>query len=79
MKLQILGSGCAKCRNLTANAQVAAQQLGLDITIEHVEDIASIMKFGVMCTPALAIDGKVLVSGRVSSHEEIKRMLSEVK
>ena len=79
MKLQILGTGCSKCRALTQNTQTALLELGLDSTVEKVEDIASIMKFGVLSTPALVIDGKVLFSGKVSSSAEIKKMLSEVK
>jgi small redox-active disulfide protein 2 len=75
MKIQILGTGCPKCKQLTENAQEAAQALGLDAEIEKVTQINDIMKFGVMITPALAVDGNVKSSGKVLSAEEIKGML----
>ncbi len=74
-KLQILGTGCPKCKKLTENAEAAAQELGIDYEIEKVTDINEIMKFGVMVTPALAIDGDVKVLGKVVSPDEIKKML----
>jgi small redox-active disulfide protein 2 len=79
MKLQILGTGCAKCKALTQNVQMAVDQMGIDATIEKVEDLPSIMKFGVMSTPCLVVDGKVALSGRVASPDEISRLLSEAK
>lgn len=72
-KLQILGSGCAHCRELTARATAAAH--GLDFTVEKISDLKSIQKFGVLRTPALAVDGIVKVAGRVPSVEEIREML----
>jgi small redox-active disulfide protein 2 len=75
MKIQILGTGCPKCKQLTENAQEAVQALGLDAEIEKVTQINDIMKFGVMITPALAVDGNVKSSGKVLSAEEIKGML----
>ena len=75
MKLQILGTGCPKCKQLTANAEAAAEQLGLDCEIEKVTDVNDIMKFGVMMTPALAVDGEVKVVGKVPSPAEIKELL----
>ncbi len=79
MKLQILGTGCAKCKTLTQNTESAVRELGVDASIEKVEDIAAIMKFGVMSTPALVVDGKVAFSGKVASSEEIKGILEGAK
>lgn len=76
-KIQILGTGCPKCKKLAENAEAAAKALGLDLEIEKVKDINEIMKFGVMMTPALAIDGQVKTVGKVVSPDEIKKMLSE--
>ena len=75
MKLQILGVGCPKCKKLLENAEAAAKALGLEYEIEKVTDINEIMKFGVMMTPALAVDGEVKVAGKVPSVDDIKRML----
>ena len=75
-KIQILGTGCPKCKKLAENAETAAKQLGIEYQIEKVTDIKEIMKFGVMMTPALAIDGNVKVVGKVASPEDIKKMLS---
>ena len=75
-KIQILGTGCPKCKKLAENAQEAMQGVEGEFEIEKVTDINEIMKFGVMMTPALAIDGEVKVSGKVPSPEDIKLMLS---
>ncbi|MFO7958223.1 MAG: thioredoxin family protein [Candidatus Brocadiia bacterium] len=75
MKLQILGTGCPKCKKLTENAEAAAAALGLDCEIEKVTDVNEIMKFGVMMTPALVVDGDVKVAGKVPGVDEIKEML----
>ena len=75
MKLQILGTGCPNCRRLLAAAEQAATNLGLEYELEKVEDIDSIVAFGVLRTPALAVDGAVKVSGRVPSVTEIERLL----
>ena len=75
MKIQILGTGCPKCKKLAENAQAAVQQAGLDCEIVKVTDINEIMKFGVMLTPALAIDGQVKAVGKVLGPEEIKKLL----
>ncbi len=75
-KLQILGTGCPKCNKLAEAAQAAATQLGIEFEIEKVQDIGEIMKFGVMMTPALAVDGTVKVSGKVPDLEELKTMIS---
>ncbi len=74
-KLQILGTGCAKCAALTMATEKAAQSLGLPYELEKVTDLNRIMSFGVMMTPALAVDGQVKAAGKVPSVEEIKKML----
>ena len=75
MKIQILGTGCPKCRQLAENAEIAAKEIGVDYEMEKVTDINDIMKFGVMMTPALAVDGEVKTVGKVPSAEEIKGMI----
>ena len=74
-RLQVLGAGCPKCKKLAENAEAAAKALGIEYTIEKVTDINEIMKFGVMMTPALAVDGVVKVVGKVPDAEAIKAML----
>jgi len=76
-KLQILGTGCPKCKKLTENAETAAKESGIDFEIEKISDINDIMNFGVIMTPALAIDGEVKVVGKVASVEEIKEYFDE--
>jgi len=75
-KIQILGSGCAKCRQLTAVAEQAAQDLGLQYELEKVTDVTRYAEFGVMFTPALVVDGVVKLSGKVPSFDEAKKLLS---
>lgn len=75
-KIQILGTGCPKCRALTANAEAAVKALGIDATVEKVEKITEIMKFNVMMTPALVVDGQVKSAGKLLSAEDIKKMLA---
>ncbi len=77
MKIQILGTGCAKCIQLAKNAEEAAKALGVQCEVEKVTDIDKIMEFGVMMTPGLAIDGQVKSAGKVLSVEEIKELLKE--
>ena len=74
-KLQILGTGCPKCKTLAANTEAAAKALGLEYELVKVTDINQIMDFGVMMTPALAVDGVVKVAGKVPSVAEIKALL----
>ena len=74
-RIQVLGPGCAKCAKLKENADQAVQQSGVEATVEKVEDINEITAFGVMMTPALAIDGQVKVVGKVPSAEEIVGLL----
>lgn len=75
MKIEVLGTGCAKCRNLYENVKQALEESGKVAEVVKVEDIASIMKFGVMSTPALVIDGQVKFSGKAASVAEIKGLL----
>jgi len=76
MKFTIYGSGCAKCKQLTANAEAAAQALGKSYEVEKITDTNAIIDAGVMRTPALAIDGDIVTEGKVSSPDEIKAFLS---
>jgi len=77
MKLiQVLGTGCAKCDKLKHNAEEAVRLAGVEATVEKVSDINVITGFGVMMTPALAIDGEVKVVGRVPSPEDIRKLLA---
>ena len=78
-KLQILGTGCKKCQLLTKHTEAAAQTLGLDYEIEKITDIGEITDMGVMVTPALAVDGTVVLSGKTASPEEIEKLLNTVK
>ncbi|MBN2137975.1 MAG: TM0996/MTH895 family glutaredoxin-like protein [Sedimentisphaerales bacterium] len=74
-KIRILGTGCPKCTKLAENAEAAAAQLGVEYEIEKVTEINEIMKFGVMVTPALVIDGRVRAVGKTPSVEEIRQLL----
>ena len=74
-KIQILGTGCPKCKTLAANAEAAAKELGIEASFEKVTNLNEIMNFGVMTTPALAIDGQVKVAGKVATVEELKELL----
>jgi len=75
-KLQILGTGCPKCKKLAENTEAAAKELGLEYELVKVTDITEIMKFGVMVTPALAVNGQVKAVGKVPSPDEIKKFLA---
>jgi len=75
-RLQILGVGCPKCKKLAENTEAAAKALGIEYSIEKVTDVNAIMQFGVMMTPALAVDGQVKVVGKVPAPDEIKKMLA---
>lgn len=76
MEIKVLGTGCPKCKTLEKNTRDAVAGLEIDATISKVEDIVDIMSYGIMSTPALVIDGKVAVKGRVPSTDEIKELLS---
>ncbi len=75
-KIQILGTGCPKCRTLTAHAEEAVKQLGIEATIEKVEKITDIMKFGILTTPGLVVDGQVKSAGKLLAVEDIKKLLA---
>jgi len=75
-KLQILGTGCPKCNKLAENAEAAAAALGIEYELEKVTEINEIMKFGVMMTPALVVDGEVKCAGKVPDVEDITAMLA---
>ena len=74
-KIQILGTGCPKCKALTANAEAAVKALGIEVQVEKVDKIQDIMKFGVMMTPALVVDGQVKSVGKVLSPSDIEALL----
>lgn len=75
MKIQVLGTGCAKCKQLTANAEKAVAALGLSVPVEKVEDLREIMRLGVMTTPALVVDGEVRAAGKLLSPEAVADLL----
>jgi small redox-active disulfide protein 2 len=77
MKLEVLGTGCPKCRKVYENAEQAVKELGTCVEISKVEDLKAIMSFGIMTTPALAVNGEVKVSGKIPSVAEIKSIISE--
>lgn len=74
-KIQVLGTGCPKCEKLAEIAEEAAKSAGIDYELIKVKDITEIMNFGVMMTPALAVDGEIKISGNVPSVDEIKKYL----
>jgi small redox-active disulfide protein 2 len=74
-KLQVLGTGCPKCKKLAENTEAAARELGVEYEMEKVTDINAIMGFGVMLTPALAVDGQVKVVGKVPEVADLKKLL----
>ena len=76
MKVQILGTGCPKCQKLAEHAEAAVRELGVAAEVVKIFDINEIVSFGVMSTPALAVDGDVKASGRLLSVKEIKELLS---
>lgn len=75
IKIQILGTGCPKCKKLAETTEAAVKALGLEYELTKVTDIKEIMKFGVMMTPALVVDGVVKVAGKVPNVDEIKKMI----
>lgn len=76
-KIEVLGTGCPKCQKLYMTAELAAKSLGVEFELEKVTDIERIVAAGVMATPALSVDGKVVSMGRVPSQEEITRWIKE--
>jgi small redox-active disulfide protein 2 len=79
MKIEILGTGCAKCNLLEQTARAAADRLGVPYEVRHIRDIKEFARRGVMFTPALAVDGKVLVAGKTPSESEVMRLLENLK
>ena len=77
MEIKVLGTGCAKCKTLEKQTQIAVEELGLKADIIKIEDIVEIMNFGVMTTPALVVDGKVVVKGKIPSVSDIKQLLTK--
>ena len=77
--VKVLGSGCAKCNALETATKTALEQLGMDTTIEHVTDFAKIASYGVMSTPALVVDGKVVSYGKVLKTEEVVAILKKIR
>lgn len=77
MKIEILGAGCFKCKQLIADAQDAVKELGIQAQVNKVTDINKISEYGVMLTPALAIDGQVVSAGKLLSKDEIKKLISQ--
>ena len=77
MKIEILGTGCAKCKKLYQVASEAVKEMGIEAELIKVEDLQAMMDLGVMITPALYINGEAVSAGRVPGKEEIKRMLTE--
>ena len=75
MKIQVLGTGCPKCKKLGENAEAAAKDLGVAYELEKVQEIDKILAFGVAATPALVVDGKVKFTGKLASVDEIKEAL----
>jgi small redox-active disulfide protein 2 len=76
MKIQVLGTGCAKCKELSKRTEEAVALLGLDVAVEKVTDLNEIMHFGVVMTPALAIDGTVKIAGHLPRVAEIQTILT---
>lgn len=77
MKIKVLGTGCANCKSLEKLAHTAIEQMNLDASIEKVEDIQKIMEYGIMRTPGLVINEKVVLSGRLPSLNEIKEIIGK--
>jgi small redox-active disulfide protein 2 len=75
VKIKILGAGCSKCKKLAEQTELAAKEMGIEYSLEKITDIREIINSGVMTTPALVVDGKVMAAGRLPSIEEIKKML----
>lgn len=75
MIIKILGSGCSKCKKLEANTKEAVKEMGIEASVEKIEDIHAIMKYGVMSTPALVVDEEVKIAGKLLSKDEVKKYL----
>jgi len=78
MKIQVLGSGCATCKSLYKGVEETVKKLNLNIEVEYSTDIAEIVKLGAMSSPVLAIDGKIITSGKVPSNDDIEKMIKKI-
>ena len=74
-EIKVLGTGCKKCKKLESNVREAVKNLGIEANIEKVEDMIEIVSYGVMKTPALLVDNKIVVSGKLPSTQDIEKML----
>ena len=77
MEIKILGPGCSKCKTLDKITREVVEKNGINASVTKVEDIMEIMKYGVMSTPALIIDEKVVLKGRIPSYDELKQLLTK--
>lgn len=77
MEIKVLGTGCTKCKSLEKVTREAVEKTGVNATVTKVEDIVEIMQYGIMTTPALVIDGKIVVKGKVPSVDEISKLLTK--
>ena len=79
MKIEILGTGCPKCKKLEENAKKAVEETGVDAVVDKVQEMEKIISYGVMMTPALVLDGNVKCSGKIATIEEIKDWIKEAQ
>ena len=79
MKIEILGTGCARCKTLAEHVEAAARKLGLTYEIVKITEIEKILGYGVMTTPSLVVDGKVVLSGKVPSESQLMAMLTTMR
>ena len=77
MEIKVIGTGCEKCGKLYENTLEAVKAAGVEVTIQRVEDLIDIVRLGVMSSPALMIDGKLVVAGRIAKVDEIRRLLEK--
>ncbi len=77
MEIKVLGTGCAKCKTLEQSVRQSVEELGIDAVVTKEEDIVKIMSYGIMHTPGLVIDGKVVLSGRVPSAKDLKELIAK--
>jgi small redox-active disulfide protein 2 len=77
MNIKILGTGCARCHELDKRTREIVNELGLDADVENVKDLNEIIKYGILTTPGLVVNGKVVLSGHVPSMDEITKLLTE--
>ncbi|HPX06590.1 MAG TPA: thioredoxin family protein [Tenuifilaceae bacterium] len=77
MEIKVLGTGCPKCKTLEQSVRLAVEELGIDAVVTKEEDIVKIMSYGIMHTPGLVIDGKVVLSGRVPSAKDLKELIAK--